>query len=186
MPKQNSIDPFESLHKFSLLWEKQINDFLYFWTNNEDFVKVTNLGTEVHSRHLERFKRNQQAFASFLNLPTKNDVTNVAHLTIQTEERIEALEEEMWDIKDTLKMQSKEIQSVLEASKEMIKFTKQIKMELGKAKKELLTVNSLSAQLQEIKQELLELTRFKEEEESGKDIDGKEEAIEPVVTAAGS
>ncbi|WML38842.1 polyhydroxyalkanoate biosynthesis repressor PhaR [Neobacillus sp. OS1-2] len=186
MSGKKPYDPYESLHKFSLLWEKQVNDFIYLWTNNKEFVKMSHLGTEFHSRSLETFKKNQEAIASMLNLPTKNDVTNVASLTLQAEEKVEALEEQIWELQDAVKSQSKEIESVVEVSKEVIKLTKQLKTELVKTKKELADTKDLHAELQELKFELLKLNDFKEEFETIKDLIKQDRASEPVLTGAGS
>lgn len=183
---KKTYDPYEAIHKYSQLWEKQINDFIYLWTNNSEFVKMSNLGTEIHSRNMERLKKNQEAIASMMNLPTKSDVENVASLTIQTEEKIEALEEQIWDLQDSVKSQSKEIESVVEVSKEIIKLTKQLKTELVKTKKELSDTKELHLELQEMKHELFKLNSFKEEFETLKVLIEKDKAAEPVLAGAGS
>jgi predicted RNase H-like nuclease (RuvC/YqgF family) len=186
MSDNKTYDPYDSFHKLSLLWEKQINDFIYLWTNNNEFIKMTNMGTELHSRYLETLKRNQEALAGVLNLPTKSDITNVANLTIQAEEKVEALEEQIWELQDSVKTQSKEIESVVEVSKEIIKLTKQLKTELVKTKKEMADTKSLHAELQEMKFELLKLNNFKEEFDELKELIGKENKAEPVLTGSGS
>lgn len=163
MPDKTSYDPYDTLHKFSLLLEKQINDFIYLWTDNNEFVKMSNVGSEIHSRYLETLKKNQEALANVLNLPTKSDVTNVSNLTIQVEEKIEALEEQIWGLHDSLNAQSKEIESVVKVSKEIIKLTKQLKTELVKTKKEQVDAKSLYTELQEMKLELIKLNDFTEE-----------------------
>ncbi|ULT58346.1 polyhydroxyalkanoate biosynthesis repressor PhaR [Neobacillus drentensis] len=185
MSDKKNYDPYESLHKFSLLWEKQINDFIFLLTNNKDFVKMSHRGTDLHSRYLETFKKNQEALASVLNLPTKNDVTNVANLTLQAEEKMEALEEQIWDLQDSVKSQNKEIESVVEVSKEIIKLTKQLKTELVKTKKELADTKGLHAELQELKFELLKLNDFKQEFETIKELI-KDKSTEPVLTGTAS
>jgi seryl-tRNA synthetase len=186
MSGKKPYDPYESFHKLSLLWEKQINDFIFQWTDNKDFVKMSSLGTEINSRYLETFKKNQEALASVLNLPTKNDVANVATLTIQAEEKIEALEEQIWDLQDSMKSQSKEIESVVEISKEIIKLTKQLKTELVKTKKEQTDTKELHAELQEVKFELMKLTSFKEEFEEFKDLIKKDKNTERELTESGA
>lgn len=185
MSDKKTFDPYDSFHKISLLWEKQINDFIYLWTNNNEFVKMTGMGTELQSRYLETLKRNQEALAGALNLPTKSDVTNVANLTIQAEGKMEALEEQIWELQDSVKSQSKEIESVVEVSKEIIKLTKQLKTELVKTKKELADTKSLHAELQEMKFELLKLNNFKDEFDELKGLIKKEQTAEPVLTGAG-
>ncbi|NRD78625.1 polyhydroxyalkanoate biosynthesis repressor PhaR [Bacillus sp. BRMEA1] len=186
MSDNKTYDPFETLHKFSLLWEKQINDFIYLWTNNSEFIKFSNIGTEIQSRYIDTFKKNHEALAGVLNLPTKSDVTNVANLTIQAEEKVEALEEQIWELQDSVKAQSKEIESVVEVSKEIIKLTKQLKTELMKTKKELADTKDLHAELQEMKFELMKLNNFKEEFELLKDLIEKDKTPEPVLSSASS
>jgi predicted RNase H-like nuclease (RuvC/YqgF family) len=186
MSDKKNYDPYESLHKFSLLWEKQINDFIFLLTNNKDFVKMSHRGTDLHSQYLETFKKNQESLASALNLPTKNDVTNVANLTLQAEEKMEALEEQIWDLQDSVKSQNKEIESVVEVSKEIIKLTKQLKTELVKTKKELADTKGLHAELQELKFELLKLNDFKQEFETIKELIKEEKSTEPVLTGTAS
>jgi seryl-tRNA synthetase len=186
MSTKKTYDPYEAYHKYSLLWEKQLNDFFYLLTNNNEFIKMSNLGTELHSRNMERFKKNQEAFASLLNLPTKTDVENVAALTIQAEEKIDTLEEQIWDLQDSIKSQSKEIESVVEVSKEIIKLTKQLKTELVKTKNELADSKDLHLELEEMKHELFKLNSFKEEFETLKVLIEKDKAVEPVFAGTAS
>lgn len=169
-----------------MLWEKQINDFIYLWTNNNEFVKMSNLGTELHSRNLEAFKKNQDALAGILNLPTKSDVANIANLTIQTEEKIDALEEQVWELQHSVKSQTKDIESVVEVSKEIIKLTKQLKTELVKTKKELADNKSLQAELHEMKIELMKVADFNEEFKAFKDFMEKAKLAEPELSGFGS
>ncbi|WP_342430348.1 polyhydroxyalkanoate biosynthesis repressor PhaR [Neobacillus sp. FSL H8-0543] len=186
MSTNRPYDPYDSFKKYSELWEKQINDFIFLWTNNSEFVNMFKLGTEAHSRYLESLRKNQETLASLLNIPTKNDVANVASLTIQTEEKIEALEEQIWDLQDSVRSQSKEIESVVEVSKEIIKLTKQLKTELVKSKKEQADSSILHAELQEMKLELIKLSSFKQEFEMLKDLIEKDKPAEPVLASSGS
>jgi hypothetical protein len=184
MSTKRPYDPYDSFKKYSELWEKQINDFIYLWTDNSEFLKMSKLGTEAHSRYLETLRKNQETMASLLNMPTKNDVANVANLTIQTEEKIEALEEQIWDLQESVRTQSKEIESVVEVSKEIIKLTKQLKSDLVKSKKEHADSAKLHAELQEMKLELIKLSSFKQEFELLKDLIEKDKTAEPVVAGA--
>jgi chromosome segregation ATPase len=186
MSTKSSFDPYDSFKKYSEIWEKQINDFLFLLSNNNEFVKMSKAGTDTHSHYLEAFKKNQEAVAGVLNLPTKNDLANVTSLTIQTEEKIDSLEEQIWDIQDSLKSQSKDIESVVEVSKEIIKLTKQLKTELVKTKKELADSKNLQRELQEIKFELNKLTNLKEDIEILKNHNKNDQQIAPVLTGAGS
>lgn len=186
MSTKRPYDPYDSFKKYSDLWEKQINDFFYLWTNNNEFVKMSKAGTEAHSRYLENLRKNQEAMAGLLNMPTKTDLANVANLTIQTEEKIDSLEEQIWELQSAVHSQNKEIESVIEVSKEIIKLTKQLKTELVKAKKELIDTQDLQFELREMKQELMKLNKFKEEFDVLKNLIEKKTPSEPVLASAGS
>jgi polyhydroxyalkanoic acid synthase PhaR subunit len=185
MSTKRPYDPYDSFKRYSELWEKQINDFIFLWSNNNEFVKMSKVGSDVNSRYLEAFRKNQEALAGILNIPTKNDVANVASLTIQTEEKIESLEEQLWELQDSMKSQSKEIESVVEVSKEIIKLTKQLKTELVKTKKELADSTDLQSELKEMRMELNKLNNFKDEFEVLKSLIEKEKK-EPVLSGVGS
>jgi predicted RNase H-like nuclease (RuvC/YqgF family) len=186
MSTKRQNDPYDSFKKYSEIWEKQINDFIFLLSNNNEFVKMSKVGTDSHSRYLEAFKKNQEVIAGVFNIPTKNDLANVTSLTIQTEEKIDSLEEQIWDLQDSLKSQSKDIESVVEVSKEIIKLTKQLKTELVKTKKELADSRNLQRELQEIKFELNKLTNLKEDIEILKNHNKNDQQIAPVLTGAGS
>jgi chromosome segregation ATPase len=184
MSTKRPYDPYDSFKKYSEIWEKQINDFLFLLSNNNEFIKMSKVGTDAHSRYLEAFKKNQEALAGVLNIPTKNDLANVTSLTIQTEEKIDSLEEQIWDLQDSMKSQSKEIESVVEVSKEIIKLTKQLKTELVKTKKELADSKNLQSELQEIKFELNKLNNLKEDIEILKSHINNDHQKEPVLIGA--
>lgn len=196
MSTKKPYDPFDSFKKYSEVLEKQINDFIFLWSNNNEFVKMANTGSEANSRYLEAFRKNQEALAGVLNIPTKNDLANIASLTIQTEEKVVSLEEQIWDLQDSLKSQSTEIEAVVEISKEIIKLTKQLKTELVKTKKELADSKNLQSELQEIRFELNKLNNLKDEieilkghveKDNQKDVqkdDQKDDQKEPVLTGA--
>lgn len=186
MSTKSPFDPYDSFKKYSEIWEKQINDFIFLLSNNNEFVKMSKVVTDSHSRYVEVLKKNQEALAGVLNIPTKNDLANVTSLTIQTEEKIDSLEEQIWCVQDSLNSQSKEIESVVEVSKEIIKLTKQLKTELVKTKKELADTKTLQSELQEIKFELNKLTILKEDIEILKSHVKNDHQKEPVLTGAGS
>lgn len=183
MSDKKTYDPYDSFKKYSELWEKQINDFIYLLTNNSNFVKAANVGSEAHSRYFEKVRKNQETVASLLNFPTKNDIANVANLTIQAEEKMEALEEQIWDLQDSMNSQGKEIESIVDVSKEIIKLTKQLKTELLKTKKEVADTKDLHAEIQEMKFELIKLNDLKEEFKILKTLIKNDKETEPALVA---
>ncbi|MEH7177434.1 polyhydroxyalkanoate biosynthesis repressor PhaR [Neobacillus vireti] len=179
-------DPYDSFKKYSEIWEKLINDFIQLWTNNQEFAGMSPVGTEANSRYLEAFRKNQEALAGILNIPTKSDLTNVASLTLQTEEKIETLEEQILKLQDSIQIQNKEIETVVEVAKEIIKLTKQLKTELVKTNKELVYTKDLQSELQEMKSELNKLSHFKEEFDMIKELLKKDTPAEPLIAGVDS
>lgn len=185
MSKNNSYDPFESFLKLSELWEKQMNQLIFLWSNNNEFVRLAKLGTESHSRYLDRLRKNQELLASIFNVPTKNDVANVAKLTAQTEEKIDALEEQIWGLQDSLSSTNKEIDNVIDVSRDIVKLTKQMKTELQKTKKEIAATKKLEGELLEMKRGLSQLDEIKLELDELKKLMQKEKVEEPELVGAG-
>jgi predicted nucleic acid-binding Zn-ribbon protein len=185
MSSKRPYDPYDSIKNISQLWEKQINDFIFLMTNNNEYIKISKVRTDAHTRYLESLRKNQEIIGTILNLPTKTDMANVANLTIQTENKIDALEEQIWELQDSVKNTNKEIESVIEVSKEIIKLTKQLKTELVKSKKELSETKSLQSDIQELKQEMLKLSSVKEEVQIIKGLVEKDKAVEPMLVGAG-
>ena len=87
---KEKYDPYKGFRQLTGLWEKQMNSLLLSMSDNNEYIKLSNVGLQTHTRYLEMLKRNQEIMASFMNMPTKNDVKNVAKLTIQAEEKIDA------------------------------------------------------------------------------------------------
>ena len=186
MTSKRPYDQYDSIKTLSEMWEKQINDFIFLMTNNNEYVKMSKVPTDAHTRYLESLRKNQEIIGTILNMPTKSDMANVANLTIQTENKIDALEEQIWDLQNSVKDTNKEIGSVIEVSKEIIKLTKQLKTELVKSKKEIAETKNFQNDLQELKKEMLKLGSIKEEVAIIKSLVEKDKAQEPALVGVGS
>lgn len=194
MTDQKTFDPYDTFKKFSDQWEKQANDFIHSMTNNQEFVGYSRLISDTQARYLEFFKKNQEFIASQFNFPTKSDVANVAKLTIQTEEKIDSLEEQIWQLQDSINSSNKEIESIFQVTRDIIKLAKQLKTEQMKSKKELEEVSELRSELRELQSELAEIHLLKEEiillnelmngkKDAQAEIEQKEEQEQELVTS---
>lgn len=158
-----TYDPYEMFKKYTDQWEKQMNDMIHLWSNTREFVQYAKAGTDSHTWFLEQLRKNQEVLISQWNLPTKKDVANVAKLSIQTEEKLDSLEEQLWKLQDSVDSSNKEIESIVEISSDIIKITKQLKSELTKTKKDLAETKMLRSELQELRKELDDLNSLKED-----------------------
>lgn len=192
---KEKYDPYKGFRDLTGMWEKQMNSLFLSWSDNTDYIKLSNVGLQTHTRYLEMLKRNQEIMASFMNMPTKTDVKNVAKLTIQAEEKIDALEEQIWSLQDSFAAVNKEnmeffgelvsltkqMKEELDKNVKELREAKKVKSDLQKLRKDLSDTNELRAELQELRRELteanslkLELQELKQELVQYKDTKNKE------------
>jgi chromosome segregation ATPase len=158
MSKDKIYDPFEGFRRISDRWEKQLNGLLYMMSDNNEFVRLLKVGTDSHSRYMERLKKNQERMSGLLNMPTKSDVANVAKMSIQTEEKIDILEEQIWNLQDSLGSMNKDNMAMFQ---EMVTIVKQMKSEFQKLGQEISETQKLKVDIQELRQEVTQLTDIK-------------------------
>ncbi|PGY12993.1 polyhydroxyalkanoate biosynthesis repressor PhaR [Bacillus sp. AFS031507] len=163
MSNQKSFDPYDLFNKFSTQWEKQVNDLIMTNTNNPRFTRLLQKSTETSAMYKEMFKKSQELLGNQLHLPNKDDVANVAKVALQTEEKLDSLEEQIWNLQDSVSSTNKEIESIVGVSNDIIKLTKQLKTELSKTKLELTETKELRSELRVIKNELADVKGLKEE-----------------------
>ncbi|PLS02828.1 hypothetical protein [Neobacillus cucumis] len=161
MTKDKSYEPFEGIKRISGMWERQLNGLLYIMSDNNEFVKLLKAGTDSHARYLEFLGKKQELMAGMMNMPTKKDVANVAKLSIQAEGKIDTLEEQIWNLQDSIGLANKE---TLEMFQEMANVVKQLKndfhtIEVNQAAE----MSAVQLELKELKQELSQLTDIKAE-----------------------
>lgn len=154
MTKDKTYDPFEGFKQLSDMWEKQLNGLLYMLTDNKEFVSSAKVGIDIHSRYMELLRKNQEMIASSMNIPTKSDVANVANLSIQAEAKIDTLEEQIWNLQDSIASLNKESISMFQ---EVVSVVKQIKTEFQKTAQELAETKNMQKDFQELKQTIVEI-----------------------------
>lgn len=151
MSNEKNYDPFLGLNQFSEMWDKQITGLLYNLANNKEFVRTASNGINTYSMYLEKVRNNQELLASLLNIPTKKDVANAAKLSIQTEEKIDLLEEQMWKLQDSVSSITK---ANVEMFEEVINIIMQMKTEFQKVAHEVTETKKIREDLQELRKEL--------------------------------
>jgi DNA repair exonuclease SbcCD ATPase subunit len=183
MSKDKTYDPFAGFKQISEMWENQLNGLLYMMTDNKEFVRTAKVGIETHSRNMELLRKNQELLAGFMNVPTKNDVANVAKLSVQAEEKIDALDEQVWNLQDSVSTLNKENQDMFQ---EMVNAVQQIKNEFQKTAQELADTKRIKTDLQELRQGIVEikimqvnLQEMQQDIEEIKDFQVKTEKIDP-------
>lgn len=161
MKEKNTFDPYDEFTKLSNQWEKHLNDLFRLNTTGEGFLRFAKVSSDSNIQFKEFFNKYQDTICSELNLPTKKDLSNVAKLSIQTEEKIEALEEQIWKLQDSFQTSNKEFATIKEVSQEVLILTKQLKSDLSKTQVELSEAKELRKELQEMKKDLKGINQLK-------------------------
>jgi hypothetical protein len=154
MAKEKMYDPYEGFKQISEMWEKQINGLLFMAADNNEFVRLTQSGLGVHSRYMELLRKNQELMAGIMNIPTKKDVANVANLSIQTEGKIDILEEQIWKLQDGLSEINNENLALFQ---EMVKMVKQMQVEFQRTIQEVSELKKMKDDFQEIRKDLVDI-----------------------------
>ncbi|MEC1524606.1 hypothetical protein P9D43_21615 [Neobacillus niacini] len=144
----SETNPYDSFRQISIMLEKGLNGLLFQSINNNPLIQVTKIGIEANSRYIELLKRNRELMANYMNLPTKNDVANAVKQTMQAEEKIDILEEQIWNLQDQFTLATQEQNKVLG---EILDFTKHIHMEWQKASQELAALTQVKSEFEQMK-----------------------------------
>lgn len=165
MSNDKLTNPYDSFRRVSEMWEKGLNGILFQSIDNNALIQMTKIGLEANARYIELLKRNRELMASYMNLPTKKDVANAVKQTIQAEEKIDILEEQIWNLQDRFAAASEEQNKLL---MEILEYTKRIDSEWQKASQELTQLAELKTEFEALKKSL------------------KKEKKEPVLASSGS
>ncbi|HWL22696.1 MAG TPA: polyhydroxyalkanoate biosynthesis repressor PhaR [Ureibacillus sp.] len=160
MSKNSTYDPFDTLTKLTVQMENQVNDLVYQLTDNKEFVGLLKRGTNIQALLQERLNKNNGLLASKLNIPTKNDLADVAKIAIQTEEKLDSLEEQLWNLTDFADRTNREIESIVAASSEVLKVAKQLNSELAELKKDQAELSELKKEFTKLKEEMSSMKEF--------------------------
>jgi hypothetical protein len=142
-------NPYNSFRQVSEMWEKGLNGLLFQSLDNNPLIQMTKFGIETNSRYIEMLKRNRELMANYLNLPTKNDIANAVKQTIQAEEKIDILEEQIWNLQESFTLATEEQNKMIG---ELIDFTKHLHSEWQNASLELAQLSVMKKEFEEMKE----------------------------------
>lgn len=86
---------FSSLRQSGFTLEEKLNQPIQGLLNDDQLVKSAANLTGFLTYNLRDLQKHIEALATIFLIPTKNDVANVAKLTLQTEEKVDRLEEHL-------------------------------------------------------------------------------------------
>lgn len=102
---QRDLQPFYStLKKLGFQTEMKLNEQIQGSLNKRELVKMLHANAHIIAPILNRLQELVELLSGPLNLPTKNDVANVARLTIQNEEKLDSIEEQLLILNEHLRL----------------------------------------------------------------------------------
>ena len=100
--REHTTDYYAGLKKSGIAIEQQINQHIQSLLNNKDLVKAANQHSDLITNNIRSLQKYVEVLSTILQIPTKNDVANVAKLTIQTEEKVDQLDERIMELTNTI------------------------------------------------------------------------------------
>ncbi|NHM31943.1 hypothetical protein [Neobacillus terrae] len=99
MSKEHKIsDIYEFLRNAGFKLETQLNEQIRNHLNRRDVAGIAGILANHHANLIERLHQYQEITSIQLNIPTKKDVANIGKLTIQTEEKVDKLRDEIMQL----------------------------------------------------------------------------------------
>lgn len=102
---KNQLQPaqfYEALKKRGHAFEQQINGTVQNLFNNDNLVRIASENTDLIANNIHSLQNYVEVLSTILLFPTKNDVANVAKLVLQTEEKVDKLEEHVFFLRESL------------------------------------------------------------------------------------
>ncbi|WP_066399678.1 hypothetical protein [Neobacillus mesonae] len=94
---------YTDLKKSGLAVEHQINRHIQDLLDNEDLVRLANQHSGFITNNIKSLQKYVEVISNILLLPTKNDIANVARVAIQTEEKVDKLDERINELANTIR-----------------------------------------------------------------------------------
>lgn len=107
---QVTLDVYELLKKGGGLLQYRINNLIQNHLNNYNLIGLVNSQSNSLSKKITTAKKYAEQTSSLLNLPTKIDLSNATQLILQSEEKIDKLDEQLYELTEKMA----EIKSLLE------------------------------------------------------------------------
>ncbi|MGE8205238.1 hypothetical protein ACQKP0_11780 [Heyndrickxia sp. NPDC080065] len=103
MSNKISIDIYQILKMSGLKLEETINQSIQSKLNNEAIVKQFGTHSRVAAAVIKKLQNTVETVSIPLNFPTKNDVANATKINIQTEEKVDQIDEKVDELLIALK-----------------------------------------------------------------------------------
>ncbi|KYD06664.1 hypothetical protein B4102_3049 [Heyndrickxia sporothermodurans] len=102
MANKQSLDIYRLLKRNGFLLEAKINQAIQSQLNNESIIRQFGAHSKVSAAVIRKLQNSIEAISIPFNFPTKTDVANATKITIQTEEKVDLIDEKVNTILQSL------------------------------------------------------------------------------------
>ncbi|MFN7249383.1 MAG: hypothetical protein ACK4M9_01085 [Anaerobacillus sp.] len=95
MSKDKDLTIYELLKLLGMKSETKIRSYIHSLLEDEEMITLLKKGVHRHLNCLTQLQKKSETISQQLNIPTKNDVANIAKLGVQLEEKIDAIDEQV-------------------------------------------------------------------------------------------
>jgi hypothetical protein len=101
--QETTPDLFELLKQLGIKLESTMNNYIKDSLNKEEVAVAANSAGQVLAHIMEAVHEYVEQLSTQLNFPTKNDVSGLGKLIVQSEDKIDGLEDEIHEVLNLLK-----------------------------------------------------------------------------------
>ncbi|CAI9392631.1 hypothetical protein ACTQ5K_22655 [Niallia sp. Sow4_A1] len=98
-----TIDFYELLKKGGNLLQYRINNRIKNSLNQMSIIDFTSTKTNPLTNKLDQIQNYSEQLSNYINLPTKTDLANATQLIIQSEEKIDNLDDQLYELTNMMR-----------------------------------------------------------------------------------
>ena len=98
-----TIDFYELLKKGGTLLQYQLNNRIKKSLNQISIIDFTTSKTNPLTNKIDRIQTYTEQLSNYMNLPTKTDLSNATQLILQSEEKIDNLDDQLFELTTMMK-----------------------------------------------------------------------------------
>jgi hypothetical protein len=102
MSNEKANEFYKDLKKLAQGGESLLNEFIQKWLNQEELTRLVGKNSKLTGEIVKRLQNYQDLVTTALKIPTKDDIANVAKLVLQSEDKLELIEEQFQKLQNSL------------------------------------------------------------------------------------
>ena len=141
---QVTIDFYELLKKGGTLLQYQLNNRIKNSLNQMSIIDFTTSKTIPLTNKIGQLQNYTEQLSNYINLPTKTDLANATQLILQSEEKIDNLDDQLFELTTMMKEVKQLIEQI--SSNQTDEYSSQLATKISEQEQRITTLQSQLAQ----------------------------------------